>query len=94
MLVTVAETIFAPIVQKKAFAGRIYRSIGLKRLKEIEKFRRTSALIVSLMLQEEQDITVHSKKFVEYSNRRDTIISRVIMCTITFRYVSFKSDLR
>ena len=68
--------------------------MGLKRLKEIEKDRRTSASIVSLMSQEEQDITVHSKKICRHSNRRDTIISRVIMCTITFKYVSFKYDLR
>ena len=72
----------------------MYRYIGLKRLREVEKDQRTSASTVSLMLQEDQDITVHSKKIVEYSNRRDTIISRVIMCTITFKYVSFKYDLR
>ena len=64
MLVTFVERIYAkstPI----ALAGRIYRhkyaSIGLKRLKETEKDPRTSASKVALMLQEERDVTVHSK---------------------------------
>ena len=73
-----------------ALAGRIYMHIRPK-LKETEKDSKTSASKFAL-LQKKRDIIVH-KIFVEYLDRRDTIIFHVIIF-VSYKYINFKYDLR